>query len=283
VGTAGSVLRLAALADVHGNPIALDAVLADVASQGGADVFLVLGDHAALGPDPVGALERLTALPGARLVRGNTDRYAVSADRPPPTPAEARADPALLPVLIDVAHTFAWTQGVLTGAGWLDRVAALPPEARLILPDGTGVLGAHASPGRDDGPGVRPGATDAELRPLLAGAAAGLILVGHTHWPVDRTVDGVRVVNVGSVGNPTVPGLGATYVLLEADASGYRLRFRRVPYDAGAVLAALQRVRHPAAPWIADHYLGRHEPPWTTAAPLPPGWPALVDRTGTVK
>jgi predicted phosphodiesterase len=272
-GTSVSALRLAALADVHGNPIALEAVLADVAARGGADAYLALGDHAALGPDPVGALERLAALPDARLVRGNTDRYAVSADRPPPTLAEARADPALLPVLLDVAHSFAWTQGVLTGAGWLDRVAALPVETRLTLPDGTRLLGVHASPGRDDGPGVRPGASDAGLRALVAGAGAELILVGHTHWPVDRTIDGVRVVNVGSVGNPTVPGLGATYVLLEADASGYRLRFRRVPYDAGAVLASLRRVRHPGARWIADHYLGRHQPPWTTAAPLPPGWP----------
>ncbi|HVG98508.1 MAG TPA: metallophosphoesterase family protein [Chloroflexota bacterium] len=269
-----SLLRLAALADVHGNPIALDAVLADVAARGGADGFLVLGDHAALGPDPVGALQRLTALPGARLTRGNTDRYAVSLDRPPPTPAQVRADPALLSVLVDVAHSFAWTQGVLTGAGWLDRLAALPLETRLTLPDGTRVLGVHASPGRDDGPGVRPGLSDADLRALVAGAGADLVLVGHTHWPVDRTVAGVRVVNVASVGNPTVPGLGAAYVLIEADAGGYRLRFRRVGYDAAAVLAALRRVRHPAAPWIAAHYLGTRPPPWSMASPLPAAWPA---------
>jgi predicted phosphodiesterase len=269
-------VRLAVLADVHGNLIALEAVLADVAAQGGADGFLVLGDHAALGPDPVGTLERLAALPGVRLLRGNTDRYAVSGDRPPPTLAEVRANPALLPILVDVAHSFAWTQGVVTGAGWLDRLAALPLEVRLTLPDGTRVLGVHAAPGRDDGPGIRPGLSDAELRAVVAGAGAELVLVGHTHWPVDRTVDGVRVVNVGSVGNPTVPGLGAAYVLVAAAAGGYRLWHRRVAYDATAVLAALRRVRHPAAAWIADHYLGRHQPPWTPAAPLPPAWPSSV-------
>lgn len=112
------MVRLAILADVHGSVIALDAVLGDVVAQGGADGFLVLGDHAALGPDPVGALERLTALPDARLVRGNTDRYATTGDRPPPTLADVRANPAPLPVLIDVARSFAWTQGVVTGAGW---------------------------------------------------------------------------------------------------------------------------------------------------------------------
>jgi predicted phosphodiesterase len=271
-----STARLAILADVHGNGIALDAVLRDVAAEGGADGYLVLGDHAALGPDPVGALARLTALPGARLVRGNTDRYATTSDRPPPTLDDVRADPALLPVLLDVAHSFAWTQGVLTGGGWLERLAALPLEVRLTLPDGTRVLGVHAAPGRDDGPGVRPGLSDAEVDALLAGCGADLVLVGHTHWPVDRTASGARVVNVGSVGNPTVPGLGATYVLLEASPTGYRLRYRRVAYDTGAVLDALRRVRHPAAAWIADHYLGRHQPPWTTAAPLPSTWPAAL-------
>src|SRR4029453_10596864 len=106
--------------------------------------------------------------------------------RPPPTQAEVRADPALLSVLVDVAHSFAWTQGVLTGAGWLDQLAALPLEVRVTLPDGTRLLGVHAVPGRDDGPGIRPGLADAELRRAVAGAAAELVLVGHTHWPVDR-------------------------------------------------------------------------------------------------
>ena len=271
-----TTVRLALLADVHGNPVALDAVLADVAAQGGADEYLVLGDHAALGPDPVEALERLAALPGARLVRGNTDRYVATGARPPPTLAQARADPALLPVLLDVAHSFAWTQGAVTAAGWLERLAALPVETRLTLPDGTRLLGAHAAPGRDDGPGVRPGMADDELGALVAGCGADLVLVGHTHWPVDRRVAGVRVVNVGSVGNPVVPGLGATYALLEADAAGYRLRFRRVAYDHAAVVGELRRVRHPAAPWIAAHYLGRHRPPWPTPAPLPAGWPPAV-------
>jgi Calcineurin-like phosphoesterase superfamily domain len=112
-----------------------------------------------------------------------------------------------------------------------------------------------------------------ELGALVAGCGADLVAVGHTHWPVDRRVAGARVVNVGSVGNPLVPGLEATYALLEADAAGYRLRFRRVAYDHAAVVAALRRVRHPAAPWIADHYLGRHRPPWPAPAPLPPAWP----------
>ena len=72
-------MRLAILSDVHGNSIALDAVLADVSAAGGVDEYWVLGDHAALGPDPTGTIERLMALPNARFVRGNIDPWPVVA------------------------------------------------------------------------------------------------------------------------------------------------------------------------------------------------------------
>ena len=50
-------MRLAILSDIHGNPLALDAVLTDIQSQGEVDAYWVLGDFAALGYDPVTPLE----------------------------------------------------------------------------------------------------------------------------------------------------------------------------------------------------------------------------------
>ena len=82
---------------MHGNPIALDAVLADLAAQGGADGYLVLGDLVAIGHDPVGVLERLVALPGVRFVQGNTDRYVVTGQWPYPSLADAAARTELIP------------------------------------------------------------------------------------------------------------------------------------------------------------------------------------------
>ncbi len=70
-------MRLAMLSDIHGNPIALDAVLDDIDSQGGVDEYWILGDHANQGYDPVGVMERLDRLPTKRCVSGNTDRYLV--------------------------------------------------------------------------------------------------------------------------------------------------------------------------------------------------------------
>jgi hypothetical protein len=65
------------------------------------------------------------ALPGARFVQGNTDHYVVTGQRPYPSFADAAANPDLIPRLVEVAHSFAWTQGVVTAAGWLDWLTAL--------------------------------------------------------------------------------------------------------------------------------------------------------------
>src|SRR5688572_30885411 len=73
-------MRLAIFSDVHGNPIALDAVLADIAARGGADQYLILGDLAVAGYDPTGALQRLSEIPNARFVRGNTEAWLIAGE-----------------------------------------------------------------------------------------------------------------------------------------------------------------------------------------------------------
>src|SRR5262249_12698550 len=141
-------MRLAVLSDIHANPIALDAVLADVAAQGGVDESLVLGDLVALGYDPITVLQRLTLLPSVGFTRGNTDRYVVTGDRP------AIADPA---AVIEMANSFSWTRGYITAGGWFDWLGALPLEQRRAPPGGPPPPPPHAPPRAGEGPGGGPG------------------------------------------------------------------------------------------------------------------------------
>jgi len=153
-------MRVALLSDIHGNRVALNAVLADIASQGGVDAYWILGDLVALGPEPVRTLQILSALPNARFIRGNTDRYVCNGDRHSPSIEEAKSNSHLLEALVEIANTFAWTQGMITAGGWLRWLGELPLEMRVTLPDGTRFLGVHASPGQDDGPGIGPNRED---------------------------------------------------------------------------------------------------------------------------
>ncbi|MEK7863689.1 MAG: metallophosphoesterase family protein [Chloroflexota bacterium] len=244
-------MRFALLADIHGNSIALDAVLEDVRSRGGTDGYLFLGDLAAMGPDPIGVLERATSLEGARFVRGNTDRYIVTGERPDWYRRDAsHSESDLRRLDLAIATSLAWTQGVVTAAGWYDWLAALPSDLRIELPDGTRLLAVHASHRRDDDPSLRPTASDDELRELLADAGADLVCAGHTHRAMDRRLGPkLRVVNPGSLSNPlpSEPEIRAGYALLDARVDGYTVELHRVDYDHDAFAESLRRVHHPEA------------------------------------
>jgi predicted phosphodiesterase len=255
-------MRIALLSDIHGNTVALDAVLNDLRRQGEIDAYWILGDLVAIGPDPVGVLEVITALPNVQVVRGNTDRYVANGERLQPTDKALGDDPSLRPVYEGIAISFAWTQGAITTAGWLKWLADLPLEVQLDLPDGTRLLGVHAAPGNDSGPGFHPGQSEASMRKLLAGCDADLVCVGHTHWPLDVQVDRVRVFNLGSISNPVPPDLRATYAILTASTMGYEIKLHRVDYSHKDVIAAVQRMHHPAADYIIRVMRGLHEPAW---------------------
>jgi predicted phosphodiesterase len=272
-------MRLAVLSDIHGNSHALDAVLADIQRQGGVDAYWVLGDLVALGYDPAGVLERLAQLRNASHTRGNADRYLLSDAEQTPT-AEELADTARLPRVVALLQNFAWTIGALNHTAWFETLSALPLEQRLVLEDGTRVLGAHASPGRDDGPGIHPLLSEASLRESIKGSAADLVFVGHTHWHMDVMVDAARVINLGSVSLPFAPDLRAKYSILDSDASGYRIEHRRVDYDRQAAMDAAEKTRNPAREFILRSLRGENKPGWAqNLSPadaqrlnLPPAW-----------
>jgi predicted phosphodiesterase len=246
-------MRIALLSDIHGNEIALNAVLADIASQGGADSYWVLGDLVALGPEPVRTLDILSTLPNVRFTRGNTDRYVCMGHRPSPSIEEAKSNPKLLEALVEVANTFAWTQGMITASGWFEWLQGLPLEMRTTLPDGTRLLGVHASPGCDDGFGIGPDTDEVEVTRLLAGCNADLICVGHTHRPWESRSKEIHLVNLGAVSLSLVEDKYASYVLLNACCKTYTIEHRRVPYDRGAVIDQLKRINHPGRAYLIKH------------------------------
>jgi predicted phosphodiesterase len=267
-------VKLGVLSDVHGNRIALEAVIAD-GTDCGVERWWALGDLAAIGPDPVGTLELLANVPELLATSGNTERYVLTGARPTPHFDAVVADPELLGLFVAVESSFSWTRGALSAGGWLDWLAALPLELRLELDHGTRVLGVHASPGLDDGEGITPHRPDDELAAALDGADTDIVIAGHTHQPTDRTVAGIRAVNGGSVSNPITDDLRASYIVVHADRHGHRIEHRRVSYDRDRFLRQVQRSGHPECDYIASFQHGeqcryRSERPNAPATPPPP-------------
>jgi predicted phosphodiesterase len=254
--------RIALLADIHGNPIALDAVLADVASHGGVDGYWCLGDYAAIGHDPPGALQRLARLQNAHFVRGNTDRLVTQPAESWQFEVGADYKPHEIGQAVEVARSFAWTTGAVAVTGWLQWLKGLPLSFRALLPGGVRVLVVHASPGTDDGVGFHHYQSDDEISELLADAEADLVLVGHNHTQLDRSVGKVRIFNPGSVSNPIPPDLRASYAILETEEHSYTLNHYQVEYNLQRVTALARGAGHPGWAYISRFMAGEVVPGW---------------------
>jgi predicted phosphodiesterase len=255
-------VKLGIVADIHGNEVALRAVLTD-ADHFGVDRWWALGDLVLFGPRPAEVLRLLHGLPGIGMLRGNTDRYVLTGEQPAPhaTVADAVGSADLVERYAAMAAGIGWTRGVLDQAGLLDILTSLPAQLHLTLPSGTTILGVHASPGADDGLGIEPGIPDERLRQLLAGSGADVVIGGHTHFTADRLIDGIRALNPGSAGLPRTRGT-ATWLLLDGDGDGdgdLTISLRRVPFDAEAVVTDLRRRRHPNAEFVSAILTGHRQ------------------------
>jgi putative phosphoesterase len=243
------------LTDVHGNSVALDAVIDDARSVD-VDRWWVLGDLVAMGPDPVGTLDRLRSLDPEVRILGNTERYVLREELPFPPTDELELTPKLVDQMVETAASIAWTRGSLDddAIAWLDGSTR---DHKITLADGTRLLAVHASAHRDDGAGVSPDRSDDELLALFPGLDADLVLAGHTHDVTDRVIGRVRFVNPGSISNHPSDERRANYLVLHDREGGHELEFRSVDYDIDSVIAQLRVSALPGRQFVLERYFGR--------------------------
>jgi predicted phosphodiesterase len=233
-------MRVAVLSDLHGNPFALDAVLADLPHD--VDTTVCLGD-VAIGPFPNEAIWRLREL-DCPVVLGNWDAWLL--DGVPSLGGEV--GPRL-------SAQGEWCRTRLDRE---DRafLRGFQANVRLAL-DGTHAAFFHGSP-RSFSELLLPDVSRAELDAALEGVRADLILVGHTHLQMLRRRPDSLFGNVGSVGLPFSDGpwggslrvsRWAEYGLATVDETGLTLEFRRVQYDVEEMLSSARASGMPHAEW----------------------------------
>jgi predicted phosphodiesterase len=215
-------LRIAVLSDIHGNAVALEACLDDLASRGGADIVVAAGDLCMDGPKPKKVLRRLREI-DARCVRGNTDRMIGAGDLAKLEPEDARGA--------------AWVRERI-GPQWTMWLADLPLS--LTFGGQDGLLVCHANPRTDD-EHVWPDADDMTLERFFDGVEQQAIAFGHLHLPYVRMWRGKLLVNVASAGLPKDGDPRAHYAILTQRAFGWEVHSRRVPFDVAKVARQLRK------------------------------------------
>jgi predicted phosphodiesterase len=212
-------MKLAVLADIHGNYAALEAV-ADHIDRWQPDAVVVAGDIVNRGPrsrECLRFVRERAASAGWRLIRGNHEEYLIAvAGDPSDAPGIAGA----------VRENVRWSARQLGDD--VAALAAMPEQASLAAPDGGEARVVHASM-RHNRDNILAATPDDLLREQIA-PAPPLICVGHTHKPLIRSIDASLVVNAGSVGLPFDGDVRASYAQLRWQV-GWQAAIVRVPYD----------------------------------------------------
>jgi putative phosphoesterase len=216
-------MRIGFFSDIHGNVLALEAVLEDM-KQVGVDALVCAGDLAAFGPRPREVLQRLNEMDDLMIVRGNTERWLDLVRARPVGPYDER-------VIEKVRPALAWTIDKLPD----DSITIMAdlPLAGMMEAEGVAVQVEHASPG-SDWVGIQPEAEGGRLREMFEGFEGEAFVCGHTHKPLVRVLDGITIINDGSVGFPYDGVPRPSWALVEA-AGGVKAQIRRVDYDREAV------------------------------------------------
>jgi predicted phosphodiesterase len=216
---------VAVVSDVHGNAIALEAVLAEVARE--APELVVFGGDLTWGPLPQETLALVAGLATpTRFVRGNAERGLL----------DPNDEPTERSLWMRAQHTD-------------DDLAFLGTFAEqfVVAIDGLGATRfCHGSP-RSDEELVTPRTPVARVRAFMEGVAERVVVTAHTHLQFDRQVDTVRSINAGSVGMPYEDERGAFWAML-----GPQVELRRTDYDLERAVAAYRATDDPLAEQMVE-------------------------------
>ncbi|HAG07563.1 MAG: Phosphodiesterase, family [Clostridia bacterium 62_21] len=227
-------MRLAVIADIHGNLEALKAVLADISGRN-IDKICCAGDLVGYGPFPNEVIE-LIRREGIPTVLGNYDD-AVAYSRPmcgcafPDARARELGEQSLV-----------WTQAHTTEANKA-FLRGLPRELRFRAGPYE-VLVVHGSPRFLDEYLYEDAPTDL-LQEIFTAHPVDILVVGHTHKPYHRVFGGRHIINAGSAGKPKDRNPAAAYALIEIGQC-VEVTFPRVTYDVACVARAIQEAGLPA-------------------------------------
>lgn len=211
---------LLCISDIHGQLDALRAVLA-TAERRSFHKLLVAGDLVFPGPEPLETWRRLTAA-GAVLVQGLTDRAVSTLD---PQTISPRSDHER-----ERLERMRETREAL-GDLILTRIRKLPTHQRIPLEDGGELLLVHGAPA-DPGEAITHDMSDEEVSALIGDDPADVVVCGASHVPFDRVVSGVRIINVGSVGEAPAAGMRLAHATwIESTPRGLLVEPIVVPLD----------------------------------------------------
>jgi len=217
-------MQIAIISDIHGNQVALEAVLQHISHQQAVDAIVVAGDLCLNGPCPRQVLETLQALE-CSVIQGNVD-VDVTSQRPKKGTKKRG--------IVD------WTREQIGDAG-INYLDSLPTAHLVSNPHGTDLLVVHSNPLNSE-EAIFPSASDEDLRHLVGGVpdTIGAVAFGHIHIAYQRRWQHLLLLDAGSCGLPRDEDHRASYGLLTWKKGEWQAIHHRVEYDVPKVVDQLR-------------------------------------------
>jgi predicted phosphodiesterase len=234
-------MRVAVLADIHGNLPAAEAVLEDIRRQA-PDAVVAAGDLSLRGAHPAETYDLLAASCDA-LLMGNTDAYLGGVYLNGAYREQEHWKTELL----------AWSRDQL-GSARLEALARLPFSARFSPRRSQDLFVCHANP-RNLEESLEPTLDEATLRRFLSHLDATAVAFGHLHFPYRRRVGRMVIADVASAGIPRDGDLRPAWGLFTWSPRGWRVQIRRVRYHLRRATQALTERKVPGAPLLIHKML----------------------------
>lgn len=227
-------MKFAFISDIHGNAIALDAVLDDI-NKMGIDKIYVLGDICYRGPEPKRSLELVQSL-NTEVIKGNADEWVVRGVREGEVPAK---------VLALMNSERDWTLTKLNQTD-IDYLQNLPDQIHCEA-EGIKINAFHATPDSLFEV-VLPDTEDQLIESkLMKENDCDIFIYGHIHKAYIRYINGKVVMNIGSVGLPFDGMAKASYGLVEIENGHIRTAIQRVKYNLDTVVDLYKTENYPNA------------------------------------
>ncbi|HZG73630.1 MAG TPA: YfcE family phosphodiesterase [Chondromyces sp.] len=227
-------MKIAFISDIHGNAVALEAVLEDIKKKK-VDKVCVLGDICYRGPQPKQSLELVQSL-NARVIKGNADEWVVRGVQKGEVPDKALE-------LMNIERE--WTVSQLQSSD-IDYLSELPTNLHFEE-EGISIHAFHATP-NDLFEVILPGTDDETIEEkLMSSTNSQLYIYAHIHKPYIRYIEGKVIMNIGSVGLPFDGLKKASYGMVEVSEGGFHTSIHRVDFDVEKVIDQYQKADYPNA------------------------------------
>ena len=214
-------MRIAFIADVHGNLEALEAALRDIELRS-VDKVYCLGDLVGYGPDPEAVVSEIEKRRVETIMGNYDDAVGYGKESCGCSYAPGRET--------EIGDTsLSWS--IKNTSDKVKKFLKKLPRRIEFEVEKAKFLLVHGSPLDELLEYVTPLTSPERLKEIVSATEADVVVSGHTHLPMARWVHGKLLINPGSVGRPKDGDPRASYMMVDVEGGVISWNIVRVTYD----------------------------------------------------